>query len=129
MNKTKLKNYAVNARRDFINAIRNRAYIFGLGEGVKPEIQTVSGGIILNGKTYEKKIGDQIEKLQKKIDKCGFERTIEEIAYTWFNRFVALRFMELQNPNFLPHGRRVLSNSDGTNTPEILQSIFDVELP
>jgi len=51
----------------------------------------------------------------------GYKNIIEEFAYTWFNRFVALRFMELHD--FLPHGLRVLSNRSGDIEPEILKNI------
>ncbi len=51
----------------------------------------------------------------------GYENVIEEFAYTWFNRFVALRFMEIHD--FLPHGFRVLSSRDGNIEPEILKNL------
>ena len=51
----------------------------------------------------------------------GYENIIEEFAYTWFNRFVALRFMEIHD--FLPHGFRVLSSRDGNIEPEILKNL------
>ena len=51
----------------------------------------------------------------------GYENVIEEVAYTWFNRFVALRFMEIHD--FLPHGFRVLSSRDGNIEPEILKNL------
>ena len=50
----------------------------------------------------------------------GYQNVIEEFAYTWFNRFVALRFMEVHD--FLPHGFRVLSNRSGGVEPEILKN-------
>ena len=54
------------------------------------------------------------------IDRMGYRNVIEEFAYTWFNRFVALRFMEVHG--FLSHGFRVLSNPGGGIEPEILKN-------
>jgi len=55
------------------------------------------------------------------VDRMGYRNVIEEFAYTWFNRFVALRFMEVHG--FLPHGFRVLSNPGGGIEPEILKNL------
>ena len=60
---------------------------------------------------------DQIVKLVKSN---GYKQVIEEFAYTWFNRIIALRFMEVHG--FLPHGFRVLSSRDGSFEPEILKN-------
>ena len=61
---------------------------------------------------------DQIIKLVKD---AGYNNIIEEFAYTWFNRFVALRFMEVHG--FLSHGFRILSNPSGGIEPEILKNL------
>jgi len=55
------------------------------------------------------------------VKEKGYKNVIEEFAYTWFNRFVALRFMEVHD--FLPHGFRVLSNRSGSVEPEILKNL------
>jgi len=55
------------------------------------------------------------------VNRMGYRNVIEEFAYTWFNRFVALRFMEVHD--FLPHGFRVLSNPSGGVEPEILKNL------
>ncbi|NBK22830.1 MAG: BREX-1 system adenine-specific DNA-methyltransferase PglX, partial [Spirochaetia bacterium] len=56
----------------------------------------------------------------------GFDQLVERIAFTWFNRFTALRYMELHG--FLDHGYRVLSHPNGGNIPEILEHATDVNL-
>src|SRR5271157_1512438 len=57
----------------------------------------------------------------------GFDRVMEAIAYTWFNRLVAIRYMELHG--YLDHGFQVLSHPEGRNTPEIVEHAEEVELP
>lgn len=59
------------------------------------------------------------------VKEKGYQNVIEEFAYTWFNRFVALRFMEVHD--FLPHGFRVLSNRSGGVEPEILKNFSFVK--
>jgi type II restriction/modification system DNA methylase subunit YeeA len=71
-------------------------------------------------------VAGQRAKLLDKILQHGFEQTMEEVAYTWFNRFAAMRYMELHD--FLEHGHRVLSSRDG-GLPELLRHAADVSLP
>jgi histone H3/H4 len=81
MNKSALKNYAVNARRDFIDAIRNRAYIFDLDERGEPNIREENLDVIIKNQAYPKKVGEQVKKLAAKIKTEGFNRVVEDIAY------------------------------------------------
>ena len=67
------------------------------------------------------------KRLEERIKRHGFEQTMEALAYTWFNRLVAIRFMELHG--YLDHGYRVLSHPEGKPTPEILEHAEHVELP
>ena len=67
------------------------------------------------------------KQLEERIKRHGFEQTMEALAYTWFNRLVAIRFMELHG--YLDHGYRVLSHPEGKPTPEILEHAEHVELP
>ena len=82
-------------------------------------------------------IGDQVfplsvmkprEKLIKRLQASSFEQTIDYIAYSWFNRLCAIRYMECKG--LLDHGRRVLSSADGSaGLPQILEECLDIELP
>lgn len=82
-------------------------------------------------------IGDQVfplsvmksrEKLIKRIQTSSFEQTIDYIAYSWFNRLCAIRYMECKG--LLDHGRRVLSSADGSaGLPQILEECLDIDLP
>ena len=71
--------------------------------------------------SYSKELYSKRQTIIELIKNVGYNATIEEFAYTWFNRFVALRFMEVHD--FLPHGFRVLSSRDGSIEPEILKNI------
>lgn len=130
MNKTKLKTYAPQARRDFITTVTARANQLGLSEqDGKLEAASVekSGDVvIIAGQPWPVKVQGQREQLIKRIQKDGFAQTMEAVAYTWFNRFAALRYMEIHD--YLDHGRRVLSNREG-GMPEILNHATELELP
>ena len=67
------------------------------------------------------------KRLEERIRQDGFEQVMEAIAYTWFNRFAAIRYMELHG--YLDHGYRVLSHPEGRPYPEILEHAADVDLP
>ena len=115
MNRTKLKNYAPQARRDFIQAVADRAALYGL-TAKKTEPMTEKGDVVLiAGKPFPKAVGEKRKKLEARIKKVGFEQTMEAMAYTWFNRMVAIRFTEIKG--YLEHGFRVLSHPEGHSQP------------
>lgn len=125
MNKSTLRNFAVWARRDLIKRISDRANLLGVYED-KPtkEIQaTTEKGFVVNGVTfnYKKEIRDAFV---KRVHEIGYQDTIEEIAYTWFNRIVALRFMEVNG--YLTNGKNgekiyiIGSTIEGKNEPDAL---------
>ncbi len=127
MDKNKLKFYAPQARRDFIASVTARAHQLGLSEHEgNPVIAPakISGDVLMiDGQTWSKKIHDQREKLIGRIKSEGFSPTMEAVAYTWFNRFAALRYMEIHD--YLGHGHRVLSNREG-GLPEILSHAIEI---
>ena len=127
MNRNKLKTYAPAARREFIRAMEDRAAFYGLTAS-KTEPAVVRGDVaVIAGRDHPRAIADKRKKLEARVEKDGFEQTMEAMAYTWFNRFVAIRFMELHG--YLDHGYRVLSHPDGKQIPEILEHAEHVELP
>ena len=96
MDKNVLKKYAIWARRELIVRVGQRATFYGVTEEDYCDVSAES----INGR-----ILSDIEKRQRKaliaqIRKKGYEEVIEEVAYTWFNRFLALRFMEVKG--YLP---------------------------
>jgi type II restriction/modification system DNA methylase subunit YeeA len=146
MNRTKLKNYAPQARKDFIEGVTAKAAQYGL-TAAKIEPMTEKGDVVLiAGKPFPKAIGDKRKRLEDRIKRNSFEQTMEAMAYTWFNRLVAIRYMELHG--YLEHGFRVLSSrpkGDGSgqqsdaisadrplptanSTPEILEKAQYVDL-
>ncbi len=127
MNRTKLKNYSPQARRDFIQAMTDRAAFFGLtAKKIEPVVERGDLAVIA-ARAFPKSIAQKRKQLEDRIKRHGFEQTMEALAYTWFNRLVAIRFMELHG--YLDHGYRVLSHPEGKPTPEILEHAEHVELP
>jgi type II restriction/modification system DNA methylase subunit YeeA len=125
MNKAKLKSYAPKARTAFIAAVCERARYFGLSEDESCEIKYSGEVALIEGRTFSKNIGKEVENLQKKVSEQGFLQVMEYAAYTWFNRFCAMRFMELHG--YFEHGMRVLSGVDADD-PQILRNAADVQL-
>ncbi len=127
MDTAAIKNYAIQARRDFIQAVSDRAAKIGIArDHIEPAEEKADLTVIAGQafKTADLKGRDQ---LVDRVEKSGFDKLVDEIAYTWFNRFVALRFMEVHG--YLAHGYRVLSHPGGQSHPEILDHAADVDLP
>ncbi|MBW2154267.1 MAG: BREX-1 system adenine-specific DNA-methyltransferase PglX, partial [Deltaproteobacteria bacterium] len=127
MNISKIKTYAPKARRDFIQAVSDKAKLLGLSEKKAEPIDFNGEVAIIGGRAFPRKVGELRQKLEKRIEREGFGQVMEITAYTWFNRFMALRYMEIHN--YLDHGLRVLSNRSGSDTPEILEQAANVDLP
>ena len=132
MNKAAVRNYAPLARRDFLQAVTDRAAHFGL-TATKTEPITEKGDVVvIGGRPFPKAVGGQRKALEARVKRDGFAATMEALAYTWFNRLVAIRFMEIHE--YLENGEggasyRVLSHPEGKPTPEILAKAEHVELP
>lgn len=126
MNKSNLKSYAPQARKDFIAAVTARAHQLGFTSTHVNDATLRGDVLIIDGVEWPAKVAGLRAKLLDKILQHGFEQTMEEVAYTWFNRFAALRYMELHD--FLEHGHRVLSSRDG-GLPELLRHAASVSLP
>jgi type I restriction-modification system DNA methylase subunit len=127
MDLSKLKAYAPQARRDFIHAMTERAALFGLTKASVEPMTESADVVVIGGREYSRKVGQQRRKLDSRIKRDGFDQTMEAMAYTWFNRFVAIRYMELHG--YLEHGFRVLSHPDGKDVPEILDKVRELSMP
>ena len=127
MNRNNLEAYAQQARRDFIAAVTGRAAFCGLtAKSIEPVVE--QGDVALIGaRAFSRNVAVSRKRLEEQIRRDGFERVMETMAYTWFNRFAAIRFMELHG--YLDHGYRVLSHPEGQDQPEILEHAADVDLP
>ncbi len=127
MNTANLKSYAPQARKDFLAAVTTRALRLGISATSIAPV-TVQGDIMLIGSSpYPRSMDAQRNQLIAKIKKSGFAHVMEEAAYTWFNRFMAIRYMEVHG--YFSHGYRVLSNPSGGIQPEILQQAQNVAIP
>ncbi|MGI2226507.1 BREX-1 system adenine-specific DNA-methyltransferase PglX [Shewanella frigidimarina] len=138
MNTSKLKSYAPKARIAFMQAVTKRAAMLGLYQDRISEVNFEADNAIIEGRIFSRKQGQQRNQLAKRITalathdgkvklKDGFNQFINEMAFTWFNRFTAIRYMEING--FLDHGYRVLSNSKNAQFGEgfeILSHAADV---
>jgi type II restriction/modification system DNA methylase subunit YeeA len=128
MNTAQIKAYAPRARNDFIKAVTQRAARFGIhGNNHIDPVEFKGDVAIINDQVFTRKGGELREKLVASVKQTGFEIFIRSNAYTWFNRFIAIRYMELHD--FLDHGLRVLSNPTDSDIPEILEHATEVDLP
>lgn len=122
MNKNAIKKYAIWARRELIKRVSQRAMIYGITpkEVGNPDADSVNGHLLSQ---TEKK---QRQALIRIIGENGYTQVMEEVAYTWFNRFAALRFMEVNG--YLPSHVRVFTNDAGEFKPQILAEAIHLEL-
>jgi type II restriction/modification system DNA methylase subunit YeeA len=123
MNKANLKSYAPKARLDFIKAVTERANMLGITASGAAPAQVRGDVAIIDGTEWPAKVAAQRDQLIARMQREGFAQTCEAVAYTWFNRFAALRYMELHD--YLGHGHRALSSSTG-NLPDILTHAADL---
>ncbi|MXO77663.1 BREX-1 system adenine-specific DNA-methyltransferase PglX [Paenibacillus sp. OT2-17] len=128
MNKTALKNFATNARKELIEKVKAKAFRIGITEeSIKKAQFESSDAIYIDGKQLSAIEKKQREKLISRIKEIGYKQVVEEVAYTWFNRFTALRFMEVNN--YLPTKVRVLSSSNiDSSEPDIIKEALTVDL-
>ena len=121
MNKTAIRNFAIWAREELISRVSRKAVRYGISEGAVLPVSEV----LMDGKVLSEAEQLQRERLVEKIANSGYTRTVEEIAYTWFNRFCTLRYMEVNG--FLPHKVRIFSNDKGEFHPQIIAGVLSVE--
>lgn len=122
MNKNAIQRFAIWARTELISQVSQRAYQYDITvDGYGDYDAEAVGGRLLSDD--EKK---QRQQLISQIRSKGYTQVMEEIAYTWFNRFIALRFMEVNN--YLPTHIRVFSDASGAFKPEILSDALHLDL-
>lgn len=142
MNKTAIKNFAIWARNKLIADVSYDARLIGITEDgiAKPLPQSFGGTQFFDIGTAEPysisgeavrqrdKLIEVIQQKEKDTDyKIAYQYVIEEVAYTWFNRLIAIRFMEVND--YLPSHIRVLSSESGKLEPDLVTTPFDAELP
>lgn len=128
MNKTALRNFATFARRELITQVKLKAKAFGITPEGLPEVAEGADYIEVNQVRYSAREKPAINKLFQAYKEKGYTQLIEEVAYTWFNRLIAIRFMEVHN--YLPSRIRVLSSeTEGKVDPDILTDYHQAGLP
>lgn len=127
MNKGALKKFATEARRELREKVRVKAYQLGITEEkIKKESLQSSDAVFVDGRQLTIEEQSQRNRLITEINNKGFDQVIEEVAYTWFNRFTALRFMEVNN--YLPNKVRALSSQDeGSYEPDIIKEALTLD--
>lgn len=128
MNKSDLKNFAINARLALLQRVADRAALYGIDEEKcqSRAIVPSSAFHMLDGSVLSAQEVGQRNALIARISKIGYRQTMEEAAYTWFNRLIAIRYM--QQHSLLPVSMRVLPEAPGA-LPQILREAQDVSLP
>lgn len=133
MNKNAIKKFAIEARKKLIDSVTDKAGMLGITadscskpvtSGVDFEVyKTIAGTEV----TLNKRQCEQRNRLVTQIESRGFEAVVEEVAYTWFNRICAIRFMEVND--YLPNRVRVLSSEkEGKMEPDLVTQAPDVDL-
>ena len=122
MDKDAIKKYAVWARRELIDRVSKRAAVYGITEKdmVDSNADSVNGHLLTAAEKRQRKA------LIRRIQEKGYQQVMEEVAYTWFNRFAALRFMEVNG--YLPTHIRVFTDDEGRFHPQILAEAIHLEL-
>lgn len=124
MNTTDLKAYAPKARRDFIAAVTKQAQKYGVTESIIHPVEINGDVCVVNGKPFPAIMAPRIKRLAECVERLGFNQTMEQVAYSWFNRLIAIRYMELHD--YLGHGRRVLSHPEHPTGFQILEECTDL---
>ncbi|MCM3239601.1 BREX-1 system adenine-specific DNA-methyltransferase PglX [Heyndrickxia oleronia] len=127
MNKTELKNFAIQSRRQLIDQVKTKALMYGIDEKLDLEIQEQFGQLMINDKPYPLYMKTAFNSLKNQLKQKGYEQLVEEVAYTWFNRIIAIRYMEVHD--YLPEKVNVLSSSVGRVDPDILFDYETMDLP
>lgn len=125
MDTKQLERFCPWARRELIDAVERRCVLFGLDD--KSRLQVGPDADIVNGTVLTQAQKAQRSSLYSRIESMGYEAFCEAEAYGWFNRFAAIRYMELHG--FLPSRVRMLSGVDGSFDPQCLRAVGELDLP
>ncbi|MBC1753783.1 BREX-1 system adenine-specific DNA-methyltransferase PglX [Listeria seeligeri] len=121
MDKKAIRKFAIEARRKLIEGVSNQAYKLGIKESKIDSFKAYEGKVMINGEVYDATLYKQ---LLRRVATEGYKETIEKIAYTWFNRFIALRYMEVNN--FLPSKISIFSSSNNSMEPDALSQVLEL---
>ena len=122
-----LRSYAPEARRAFIAAVTPHSAAPGCGRTGRSRSPKQGDVALIGGQPFPRSVAGNRRRLEERIARTSFDQVMEAMAYTWFNRLVAIRFMELHG--YLDHGYRVLSHPEGKPARRSWNMPSDVELP
>ncbi|WP_251231668.1 BREX-1 system adenine-specific DNA-methyltransferase PglX [Adlercreutzia aquisgranensis] len=120
MNDTAIKNFCVGARRDLLDQVRRRMADWDVRPGADPAAESVHGRLLSPCERSQR------ARLLEALASEGEEGLADRAAYTWFNRLMAIRYMELND--LVPCGVRVLSANDGSFAPQVLRDALQAEI-
>ncbi|RGG37288.1 BREX-1 system adenine-specific DNA-methyltransferase PglX [Clostridium sp. AF23-6LB] len=133
MNKNAIKKFAIDARNKLIASVTDKAGMLGITQdncseaitkGADFEVYKTAAGTEV---TLNKKQCEQRRKLVDQIHARGFEAVVEEVAYTWFNRICAIRFMEVNDYMYPVRVRVLSSEKEGKNEPDVVTMAPDID--
>ena len=118
MNTSRIKKYAPKARTAFIEAVTAKATLLGIHSDTNIDEAIVTGDVMqIGGQTFSSSLASLRQRLVERVQQQGFNLLMEQVAYSWFNRLCAIRYMEVHD--YLGHGLKVLEDF------EILQHAAD----
>ena len=120
MNDNAIKNYAIWARRELMAEVEKRCAWWGISEGAQTNVDSIDGRVL---SAQERKQRDDLLRI---VRADGYAQLVEKAAYTWFNRLLAIRFMEVNDR--LPSHVRMLSSTSGEFEPQCLCEALDLPL-
>ena len=122
MNKTSIKNYAIWARNELISRVSQKAFEYGVEKDniIPSDADSINERLLSEDEKKKRQI------LVGEVKRKGYDQVIEEVAYTWFNRFIALRFMEVNN--YLPDKVRLFTNENNEFKPQIIDEALHIDL-
>ena len=127
LNKSALKKFAIEARRELLEKVKLQARKLGItAESIQKVSVESSDAVFIEGRQLSDTERKQRNKLIARINDIGFNRVMDETAYTWFNRFVALRYMEVNE--YLPTKVRVLSSNSDSAEPDMMKEALSLNL-
>lgn len=120
MNKSSLKNFAIEARNVLMGKIEDKLHIIGISKDGVSKVNVLGNDVEINGKLYNKKSYDA---LITKYKELGYKELVEESAYTWFNRLTALSYMECNQ--YIDE--KLIYSTTAKSTPDIIDNYMDAE--
>ena len=125
MDKAKIIKFSDTVREKLLHEVKERAAFYGIRpKEVLPVDSEHSDSIVIGGKVFNRKIKDQRDHLVKEVKHKGYEQVMEEVTYTWFNRFAALKFMEVND--YIPVKVFTSDNAERTE-PGIITHAVDLD--